>query len=202
MALRKQAHRSWQQVVQAYSTRTLTNDSDKLMTVMGISRFTGEIMQDKFLAGLWQGMLWQGMLWKDLLWSCESTTSLRLTGINLPAWSWDSISGNVTYKLPAGSSQEYIKSMLKLLSEDLQQNTTSGDVTGRLSVSSKLSKVWRRSQSGFEASRLYHKELIRNENMELSLPTENDKEIEIFVTPSAKGSLKFAVALLIKWPLV
>jgi hypothetical protein len=53
MDLRSQAYTSWHQIAQAYSGRHSTHKSDKRMALMGISNYTGVIVKDTFLAGIW-----------------------------------------------------------------------------------------------------------------------------------------------------
>ncbi|KAG4432730.1 hypothetical protein IFR05_011786 [Cadophora sp. M221] len=151
MPLKQQAHTSWQQIVTAYSHRTLTKDSDKLMAIMGIAKFTGSIMQDTFLAGLWESQLW-----RDLLWSSDLPYGgARLTSIKLPTWSWASVEDKISYKWPSSSSPAYVKSMLDLVSAEVDQEITNRDVNGRLVVRGRLRKVTRGSGFQYESTRLY-----------------------------------------------
>lgn len=151
MTLQKQAHASWQHIVEAYSHRTLTNDADKLMAVMGIAKFTGNILQDTFLAGLWEKTLW-----RDLLWSSDLPYGgTRLRSIKLPTWSWASVNGGVSYKLPSGGSTTYVESMLELVSAEVYQEIANGDVGGRLVVKGPMIKIERGKGSRYDSTRLH-----------------------------------------------
>ncbi|KAI3319883.1 HET-domain-containing protein [Xylariaceae sp. AK1471] len=172
MAVQKQAHASWQHIVQSYSHRELTNEADKLMAVMGIARFTGEIMGDCFLAGLWRGQLWRDLLWKLDVSSYGGYLPPRVRKIKLPSWSWASAGGPVAYSWPAGSSPGSVESSLLLISADVDSDISNGDVQGRLVMNARMRKVFFRER---DSGRLFHRESV---NPRLAERVVDDKERE------------------------
>ncbi|KAI0415301.1 HET-domain-containing protein [Xylaria grammica] len=154
MTVQRQAHASWQHVVQSYSHRELTKESDKLMALMGIARFTGEITGDRFLAGLWKDQLWRDLLWKSDVSSNGGHLPPRVRNIKLPSWSWASAGGPVVYSWPAGSSPGFVESNLQLVSDTVDSDMSNGDVEGRLVINTRLRKVFPREHG---SGRLFHK---------------------------------------------
>jgi hypothetical protein len=178
MALQRQAHASWQQIVQSYSSRTLTNEADKLMAIMGIAKFTGSILQDTFLAGIWKDQLW-----RDLLWSSQHPYGgTRVTSIKLPSWSWASVRGGVSYRWPSGSASASVKGLLTLISTDVEQEVSNGNVRGRLVVTGRMRQVFRGVGSAFEGTRLYFKEI------EEERPSDSKRDLQ---SSSSPGKLPF-----------
>jgi hypothetical protein len=154
MALKKQAHASWQQIVESYTRRTLTNESDKLMAIMGIAKFAGDIMNDQFLAGLWDGELWRDLLWSSDV-SINKLPPRRLKSIQLPSWSWASVICPVSYKWPASSSSVYATGTLKVLAVDVDSVISNGNIRGSLIVEGKMRKLFWRAD---DQCRLFYKE--------------------------------------------
>jgi hypothetical protein len=93
-------HSSWYEMVEQYSTRKHTRDSDKLMAIVGVAA----LIQDKtaltFVAGLWKETIEL-----NLLWSTRETE--QRSDRPVPSWSWASINGEVRHHLkgPEGPGQ-------------------------------------------------------------------------------------------------
>ncbi|KAL9619607.1 MAG: hypothetical protein Q9160_005794 [Pyrenula sp. 1 TL-2023] len=85
-------HEIWQQIVQAYSARSLTFEKDKLPAIAGIAwRFSrrNPVQNDAYLAGLWQSHLPEGLLWYHDLPS--DYTAAKPSQYRAPSWSWASL---------------------------------------------------------------------------------------------------------------
>jgi hypothetical protein len=153
MALTRQAHTSWQQIVHSYTRRNLSKDTDKLMAIMGIAKYTGDIMNDTFLVGLWRSQLWRDLLWSTDLEGGKYALRPRLNTITFPSWSWASVDGPVSYRWPSGSSPGSVKSLLELISSDVGQEVSQGNVFGLLTVKGKMRNVFRHAN---DSTRLFH----------------------------------------------
>lgn len=85
----------WHGVVQEYSARELTYDSDKLPALSGLARETAELrkgVDDEYLAGLWRSSVLFDLYWEI----CSET--LRMPEQYLaPSWSWASLLAKVEY---------------------------------------------------------------------------------------------------------
>ncbi|KAJ8106815.1 hypothetical protein ONZ43_g6932 [Nemania bipapillata] len=168
LTLQRQAHASWQHIVQTYSRRELTNEADKLMAVMGVARFIGEVTGDRFLAGLWRDQLWRDLLWRLDASSYGGSLPSRIRSVHFPSWSWASVGGPVEYKWPAGSSPGSMVSMLQLMSTNVDSDMSRGDVRGRLKLSAQLRKMIFR---GERPDRLFH-----------------DKSVEFYLAEQMSGT--------------
>jgi hypothetical protein len=125
------------------------------MAIMGIAKFTGSILQDTFLAGIWKDQLW-----RDLLWSSQRPYGgTRVTSIKLPSWSWASVGGGVSYRWPSGTASASVKGLLTLISTDVEQEVSNGDVRGRLVVTGRMREVFRGVGPALQGPRLYFKEI-------------------------------------------
>jgi hypothetical protein len=56
-------HRAWWLVVEVYSRRQLTRESDKLVALSGVATEVARVTKDEYLAGLWLRYLWQDLTW-------------------------------------------------------------------------------------------------------------------------------------------
>jgi len=101
-------HFSWLLLVELYSRRQLTMETDKLVAIAGMAIEIKKLTGDDFLAGLWKRYLWKELLWcvktedtivmgRILHFTPPGPPSRRLTSLNLPTWSWASVSGWIRY---------------------------------------------------------------------------------------------------------
>ncbi|VUC31679.1 unnamed protein product [Clonostachys rosea] len=110
---------SWRNIVQHYTALSMTNPTDRLPAIMGLSvalRDYGRRDElGEYLSGLWEKSLLTDFLWERLL----KTTSLvpqKSTGSTLaPSWSWASISGPVIYSEPVRRSFGFITKCCRVL---------------------------------------------------------------------------------------
>ncbi|KAJ4414578.1 hypothetical protein N0V85_003098, partial [Neurospora sp. IMI 360204] len=87
--------KSWEKIVQLYSSRNLTKPGDKLIALRGIvNGIQTKIPEDKYVFGSWQSMLpW------ELLWSGQAapSTDAGLQELHIPSWSWAAHPGGVRF---------------------------------------------------------------------------------------------------------
>jgi len=98
----------WQSIVTEYSTRLLTEASDKLPALAGIAQKFHELTGDQYLAGIWKESLLDHLLWRHE--SIEghgpifrhfnrSETFGKPAKYRAPSWSWAAINGPVRWPL-------------------------------------------------------------------------------------------------------
>jgi Heterokaryon incompatibility protein (HET) len=85
-------HSSWYEMIEQYSTRQLTEASDKLMAIVGVAALIQQTTKLTFVAGLWKEALEFNLLWSTI------PTKSR-SGRPVPSWSWASIDGEVHHHL-------------------------------------------------------------------------------------------------------
>ena len=86
--------KEWYKTVEAYSTRALTYESDKLPALSGIAQRTQRLfssplpnISNRYLAGLWERDLLNGLTWR----SFPESRSQVLEQCGIPSWSWASV---------------------------------------------------------------------------------------------------------------
>lgn len=144
----------WNAIVSDYTTRGLTNSSDKLMALAGLARKTSELLQCQYLAGIWQNELHIGLSWSMAHMSSfyQSGNHLLINGIGepprrateyrAPTWSWASMDGPVTFLLETDtgtahlvtSSIEYVDSSISHASASQYGAVTHVDLTVRAPI--------------------------------------------------------------------
>ncbi|KAK3331473.1 heterokaryon incompatibility protein-domain-containing protein [Apodospora peruviana] len=102
MASKAALYSLWRKVVEEYSMRRLTHNTDKLVALLGVAKGAASILEDEFMDGLWRKMLWRDLLW----WVKDSELSSPQRAPVAPTWSWASLDdAAVTYDL-SGSDTE------------------------------------------------------------------------------------------------
>lgn len=125
----------WYDLVEGYSARELTFESDRLPAISGIARKIHEISGDTYMAGLWKKDLGAGLCWRERgfgdLRRPESYRAL--------SWSWASVEGSITHSIP-----EDHKLSVKLSSFDIEtdENNPLGEVSSaKIVVQGRIRKV-------------------------------------------------------------
>lgn len=97
----------WRGMVEDYSSRLLTMDTDKLAGISGLAKSFLTIIQrsvklsDEYIAGLWRKHLVTGLSWnvnRELLEQTGRRQHRRLSHYSAPSWSWASIDGPVEFR--------------------------------------------------------------------------------------------------------
>lgn len=83
----------WYGLMEDYSFRRLTNETDKLAALSGLAQnFQHAVPQAEYLAGIWSTHLPAALLWRTRY------TARRPLSYIAPTWSWASIVGKITYE--------------------------------------------------------------------------------------------------------
>lgn len=112
-------HSRWRQVLENYTSRKLTHQTDIMAAVAGLDiRFkqSGNTGDDTYVQGLRKNDLVQGLLWYVV--QPQSLTKRELaqkTGIDGPSWSWVSVMGKfVTYPFSFARTRSLFSADIKL----------------------------------------------------------------------------------------
>ncbi|KAH7092099.1 heterokaryon incompatibility protein-domain-containing protein [Paraphoma chrysanthemicola] len=81
----------WYNIVEEYTTRNLTYQSDKLPALSGIAKKFQDLTGYEYLAGIWKINILSGILWR------VTQPSDELTCAALPSWTWARLTGRVRF---------------------------------------------------------------------------------------------------------
>ncbi|KAH6658947.1 heterokaryon incompatibility protein-domain-containing protein [Truncatella angustata] len=84
---------AWEPVVEAYSNRNMTNQSDKLVAISAIAQVFAKAFNYIYLAGLWRETLPLGLCWMV----AQGIRKPRPKELRAPSWSWTSIDNPIRY---------------------------------------------------------------------------------------------------------
>jgi hypothetical protein len=89
---------TWHNLIESYSARQLTFESDKLPAVSGVASRIHEMTGSKYLAGLWRDNFPLELCWSvDYISSDSSKPQLLPNGFIAPSWSWASVNGALSF---------------------------------------------------------------------------------------------------------
>ncbi|XPS69037.1 hypothetical protein M3J09_001318 [Ascochyta lentis] len=88
-------YRQWRGVVSRYNRCDLTFDGDIFPALSGLARRFNEELQDRYLAGLWEGDLYSNIIWSrsHKPYVKLGSTKPKMMAYRAPSWSWASIRG-------------------------------------------------------------------------------------------------------------
>lgn len=166
----------WHRLVEEYSTRHLTRETDRLIAIQGLASMLGEVREDRYYAGLWGGTLREDMLWKaqdgqvrlEHGCDCMPKKSNHFEDLKprrqldeseswqavAPSWSWASADQAVAFVIP-NATVYTLEYFFRPLGVSLNDDTAVFNVQGRL----KLEGVLRPIRLGALYDELPHKEL-------------------------------------------
>jgi hypothetical protein len=97
---RERAVGRWASMVNAFTKRKLTHESDRLPALSGIVKEIQLQTGDEYLAGLWRQDLSHDLLWEvDTLFAAKDSTWHRPAKYRAPSWSWAAIEGPIRMDL-------------------------------------------------------------------------------------------------------
>lgn len=87
----------WYQMVQRYTTRRLTVQSDRLPAIGGVAQAIHKGTGSEYLAGLWRDDLLKGLCWSIDLDRIRDHGAPIYDGNEVPSWSWASVNAPIAY---------------------------------------------------------------------------------------------------------
>lgn len=103
--------KKWAEVVETYTTRDLTMESDKLPALSGLASRFSNLWSCAYYAGLWEEKLIEGLGWFVL----DPFTS-TINNSYAPSWSWASVIGAVSWNVNSFHNIPVIKHPVELTS--------------------------------------------------------------------------------------
>ncbi|OTA55253.1 HET-domain-containing protein [Hypoxylon sp. EC38] len=114
----------WQQLVEHYTSRSLTYETDRLIALAGIATKAHKPHQDYF-AGMWRDQLNASILWKA---AGAPSRCYRTTKYVAPSWSWASVSGKIRF-IPLSKDTRFIWEVIDAKSYSASQSGDFGKVS-------------------------------------------------------------------------
>jgi len=116
---KKRTNKYWNYLIESYSSRTLTYETDRLVAIEGLAVKFNEKLNDRYLAGIWHGDLL-----RDLLWSRNSSTPRKWKDPKrkfvAPSWSWAAVGCEFDTSPYTGVLAKYpTKTIAKLLDSNV-----------------------------------------------------------------------------------
>lgn len=138
----EELHFAWFLLVENYSRRNLTFDTDRLTALTGIVKELARATSNTFVAGLWKEYLWRDLLWRTSIyshWLAEDGEICRRSKVlKMPSWSWVSVVGYITYttnEFDSFKDHTLLASSIEVkMIGDLDSQFHSLDVSGLLKV--------------------------------------------------------------------
>jgi hypothetical protein len=103
----------WYSIVQQFTRRSLTRDTDTLPALAGLASVFQRITKDVYCAGLWKKDIIRGLLWDRLpIWSSDGATrwdNTKPSEYLAPSWSWAGVLGRQA-NLPIWRAKDVLSS--------------------------------------------------------------------------------------------
>lgn len=87
-ATKQQALSLWYRILNEYSLRQLSFETDRLNAISGLAERLSVILEDDYIGGMWKGSLIECLQWRSD--SSRGSVSVRQGQYRAPTWSWAS----------------------------------------------------------------------------------------------------------------
>lgn len=137
----------WYKMVEKYTDRHLTRESDKFPALSGLVSVFARLSKDRYIAGLWENDLMVGLLWHA---SYKERPRLQRPPIyRAPSWSWAALDGGISFDSEVNYTHQGIpaqRSTFALSDLDIAIQLTGSDpfgmvASGTMTVSGRLKQV-------------------------------------------------------------
>lgn len=127
----------WQKLIEHYTSRSLTYESDRLIALAGMATKIPRPPKD-YLAGMFRDQLDANILWEA---KGAPSRCYRTKKYVAPSWSWASVSGKIRF-IPLSSDMRWVWKILDAQCSPEGNNSDFGQVaSGYLRIRSKVSHV-------------------------------------------------------------
>lgn len=122
------AYYLWDNIITSYSEGALSHEEDKLIALSGVAKYMKAVLQDTYLAGLWQQCLPSQLLWH------YDSPGTRPHKYRAPSWSWASVNPQTDRGLISGRSYDMgvLAKVVEVNIESPNQDTTGQVIRGHL----------------------------------------------------------------------
>lgn len=135
----------WYNLVELYSKRNLTNESDRLPALSGLASRMHHFSNLTYLAGLWDEDLFHGLHWHVVIWNGGpfDPKSANIALHKPPSWSWASCDREISFYSKGGRSKVDSQDLriIESLARSTDQNPFGEVLSSRLVVHGRLKKA-------------------------------------------------------------
>jgi hypothetical protein len=126
---------TWHSILNKYSTRELTEESDRLPAISAIAQAFAAHFKTEYHAGLWGRFLVHDLMWENWLSNPNATKS------GAPSWSWATMKGELQYD---GGNTDYARAeVVSCKTTPVSDKNPFGAVTGgELVIRGHVNKLW------------------------------------------------------------
>ncbi|PTB47615.1 hypothetical protein M431DRAFT_526026 [Trichoderma harzianum CBS 226.95] len=126
---------TWHFILNKYTTRQLTEESDRLPAISAIAQAFAAHFKTEYYAGLWGRFLVHDLMWENWLSNPNATKS------GAPSWSWATMKGELQYD---GGNTDYARAeVISCKTTPVSDRNPFGAVTGgKLVIRGHLNKLW------------------------------------------------------------
>lgn len=121
---------SWRKVIEVYSERKMTKETDKLAALRGLVKEAAIFLDDELIVGLWERRLEVELLW----WVKNPKKSKRHEAFSAATWSWISINAPISYTLDGFDTLDAISSWIKIIQIEEGPVTSVSTLSGKIVV--------------------------------------------------------------------
>jgi hypothetical protein len=94
--------KTWMKLVENYSHRLLTHNSDKLVAMSGIAMELGEQTGQEYICGFWKPDIEAQLCWRVSAELAGGPSTVRSREYRAPTWSWLSVDGQISFPYKPG----------------------------------------------------------------------------------------------------
>jgi hypothetical protein len=109
--------RVWVGIIEDYTIRKLTFESDKLAAIEGLASYVASLTQDRYVFGLWRDSLENGLLWRTASYKNVKERRGRVRA-RAPSWSWASMDGRVYFAFAGEMQLEHHDPVAEIIDVD------------------------------------------------------------------------------------
>jgi heterokaryon incompatibility protein (HET) len=130
----EQFYTSWIRIIEEYSERQMTKETDKLAAILGLAKEAAVFLDDRFLLGLWNKRLWRDLLW----WVKDPARCVLPDKFVSPTWSWTSVNSPISFRLHGLDGYENIDQCIKIAQTEVEPNQSLPILRGKILARGRL----------------------------------------------------------------
>ncbi|KAF2823097.1 hypothetical protein CC86DRAFT_409863 [Ophiobolus disseminans] len=96
-AVKKKMHDKWLYIASDLADSQLTFDDNAFPAISGLAKSFGTVLNDQYVAGIWEGNLFEGLLWYCRRSHYPNEKETNRIGYVAPTWSWLAVKRGIEF---------------------------------------------------------------------------------------------------------